>query len=114
MRTRAKTVALSAIDFVISANIRRKINQKVKERPQQALERGLGISHGERYSSLCLAQILIYTYNILLIIISLGLSWSFFFGLYSSSFDSSLQDGAPHVPPTGDVLRLQAPSTRPS
>ena len=58
MRTRAKTVAFSAIDFVISANVRRKRNQKVKERPQQALERGLGISHGERYSSLCLAQIL--------------------------------------------------------
>ena len=78
MRTRAKTVAPSAIDFVLSANIRRKRNLNEKERPQQALERGLGISHGERYCSLCLAQILIYTYSVLLIIISLGLSWSFF------------------------------------
>jgi hypothetical protein len=95
MRTRAKTVALSAIDFVISANVRRKRNKKVKERPQQALEKGLDISHRERYSSLCLAQILIYTYSVLFIIIILGLS-CLFFGLYSSSFDSSLQDGAPH------------------
>ena len=30
MRTRAKTVAPSAIDFVLSANVRRKRNQKVK------------------------------------------------------------------------------------
>ena len=86
MRTRAKTVALSAIDFVISANVRRKRNQKVKERPQQALERGLGISHGERYSSLCLAQILIYTYSVLLIIIILGLSFSFLFWLVLIKF----------------------------
>jgi hypothetical protein len=59
MRTRAKTVAPSAIDFVLSANVRRKRNQKVKERPKQALETGLGIPHGQRYSRLCLAQILI-------------------------------------------------------
>jgi len=48
MRTRAKTVAPSAIDFVLGANVRRKINRNEKERPQQALESGLGISHGER------------------------------------------------------------------
>ena len=70
MRTGARTVAPSAIDFVLSASVRRKKNLNKKERPQQALERGLGISHGERYSSLCLAQILIYTYSVLLIIIS--------------------------------------------
>ena len=64
--------------FCSQCKCKKKKNLNEKERPQQALERGLGISHGERYSSLCLAQILIYTYSVLLIIISLGLSWSFF------------------------------------
>jgi hypothetical protein len=40
MRTGAITVAPSAIDFVLSANVRRKRNQKGKERPNQARERG--------------------------------------------------------------------------
>jgi len=56
--------------FCSQCKCKKKKNLNEKERPQQALERGLGISHGERYSSLCLAQILIYTYSVLLIIIS--------------------------------------------
>jgi hypothetical protein len=36
MRTRAKIVAPSAIDFVLSANIRRKRNQNEKERLTKA------------------------------------------------------------------------------
>ena len=56
--------------FCSHCKCKKKKNLNEKERPQQALERGLGISHGEKYSSLCLAQILIYTYSVLLIIIS--------------------------------------------
>ena len=99
--------------FCSQCKCKKKKNLNEKERPQQALERGLVISHGERYSSLCLAQILIL-HTVFCLSLLVGFVLVFIFVLYSSSFDSSLQDGAPHVPPTGDVLRLQAPSTRPS
>ena len=45
MRTRAKTVAPSAIDFVLSAIVRRKRNLNEKERPNLTLEREKGIAH---------------------------------------------------------------------
>jgi len=45
MRTRAKTVAPSAIDFVLSANVRRKRNLNEKERPNLTREREKGIAH---------------------------------------------------------------------
>jgi len=45
MRTRAKTVAPSAIDFVLSANVRRKINLNEKERPNLTRERKKDIAH---------------------------------------------------------------------
>jgi hypothetical protein len=40
MRTGARTVAPSALDFVLSANVRRKRNRKEKEQHNQARERG--------------------------------------------------------------------------
>ena len=78
MRTRAKTVAPSAIDFVLSASVRRRKNLNEKEHPQQALERGLGISHGERYNSLCLAQILIYIHTVFCLSLLFGFVLVFF------------------------------------
>ena len=45
MRTRAKTVAPSAIDFILSANVRRKRNLNEKERPNLTREREKGIAH---------------------------------------------------------------------
>jgi hypothetical protein len=40
MRTGARTVAPSAIDFVLNASVRRKRNQKEKEWPNLTRERG--------------------------------------------------------------------------
>ena len=45
MRTGARTVALSAIDFVLSASVRRKRNQKEKERPNLTRVREESIEH---------------------------------------------------------------------
>ena len=45
MRTRAKTVAPSAIDFVLSANVRRKRNLNEKEWPNLTREREKDIAH---------------------------------------------------------------------
>jgi hypothetical protein len=45
MRTRAKTVAPSAIDFVLSANVRRKRNLNEKERPNLTREREKDRAH---------------------------------------------------------------------
>jgi len=45
MRTRAKTVAPSAIDFVLSASVRRKRNQKEKECPNLTRVKEEGIEH---------------------------------------------------------------------
>ena len=44
-RTVARTVAPSAIDFVLSASVRRKRNQKEKERPNLTRVRKEGIEH---------------------------------------------------------------------
>ena len=45
MRTGARTVAPSAIDFVLSASVRRKRNQKEKECPNLTRVREEGIEH---------------------------------------------------------------------
>ena len=45
MRTGARTIAPSAIDFVLSASVRRKRNQKEKERPNLTRVREEGIEH---------------------------------------------------------------------